>query len=307
MLSAVFKHPILESWFLALQRQSVPPHSLNPVSVKLLSSAMNQGLIQLLKSSAPFLQKSGNLHLLAKYFEAISISVLKELEVCKKSPSKLSSQLEALQSLHLYMDTAQLNELIIAIFKLPEEFLLVDSEEESIHQQLSGYGKVLVELLSDGHQRKQCQEDLAFWVEQVRGIGRLLSSSAGTDLEPLVSDALQREPAFAHVVEVDVLTHCLNKRTPSSLGVAAQLVQCSRTHQLQFELWCLKPGIEKLLRKNVKTFVPIVNIYMKTREEFQCTQLSKGKLLHVVVWYGNTRRSDTGCICISFCRIKFSF
>ncbi|XP_040194806.1 nucleolar pre-ribosomal-associated protein 1 isoform X2 [Rana temporaria] len=284
MLSAVFKHPILESWFLALQRQSVPPHSLNPVSVKLLSSAMNQGLIQLLKSSAPFLQKSGNLHLLAKYFEAISISVLKELEVCKKSPSKLSSQLEALQSLHLYMDTAQLNELIIAIFKLPEEFLLVDSEEESIHQQLSGYGKVLVELLSDGHQRKQCQEDLAFWVEQVRGIGRLLSSSAGTDLEPLVSDALQREPAFAHVVEVDVLTHCLDKRTPRSLGVAAQLVQCSRTHQLQFELWCLKPGIEKLLRKNVKTFVPIVNIYMKTREEFQCTQLSKVStaVLHIL-------------------------
>lgn len=285
MLSAIFKHPILESWFLALQRQSVPLHGLNPVSVKLLSSAMNQGLIQLLKSSAPFLQKSGNLHLFAKYFEAISISVLKELEVCKKSPRKLSSQLEALQGLHLYMDTTQLNQLIIAIFKLPEESLLVDSEE-SVHQQLSGYGKVLVELLSDSHQRKQCQEDLAYWVEQVRGIGRLLSSSAGTDLEPLVSDALQREPAFAHVVEVNVLTHCLDKRTPSSLGVAAQLVQCSRTHQLQFELWCLKPGKEKLLRKNVKTFVPIVNIYMKTREEFQSTQLSKGKLFYVVVLYG---------------------
>lgn len=276
MLSAVFKHPTLESWFLAVQRQSVPLHSLNPISVKLLSTAMNQGLIKLLTSSAPLLQQSGNLHLVAKYFEAISASVFKELEESKKSPSKFSNQLEALQGLHSYLGTTQLNQLIIAILKLPEEFLLVDGAE-SIDQQLGGYGKVLVELLTDSHQRKQCQEDLAFWVEQVRGVGRLLTSSAGTDLEPLVSDALQREPAFAHVVGVNVLTHCLDKRTPGSLGVAARLIQCSRTHQLQFELWCLKPGMEKLLRKNVKTFVPIVNIYMKTREQFQCTQLSKGK------------------------------
>lgn len=276
MLSAVFKHPVLEGWFLALQRQSVPLHSLNPVSVKLLSSAMNQGLIQLLKSSAVLLQRSGNLHLMAKHFDAISVSISKELEECKKSPSKLSHQLEALQGLHPYMATTQLNQLIIAMLKLPEEFLLMDSAKPK-DQQLSGYGKVLVELLSDGHQRKQCQEDLAFWVEQVRGVGRLLSSSAGTDLEPLVSDALHKEPAFAHVVGVHILTHCLDKGTPGSLGVAAQLVLCSRTHQLQFELWCLKPGMEKLLRKNVKTFVPIVNIYMKSRKQFQCTQLSKGK------------------------------
>ncbi|KAM5180794.1 nucleolar pre-ribosomal-associated protein 1 [Mantella aurantiaca] len=283
MLSAVFKHPILESWFLAVQRQSVPLHSLNPVSVKLLSSAMNQGLIQLLQSSAALLQQSGNLPLVAKYFEAISTSVFKELEGCKKSPSKLSNQLEALQGLHSYMSTTQLNQLIIAILKLPEDFLLVNGAE-STDQQLNGYGKVLVELLTDSHQRKQCQEDLAFWVEQVRGVGRLLTSSAGTDLEPLVSDALQREPAFAHVVGVNVLTHCLDKKTPGSLDVAAQLVQCNRTHQLQFELWCMKPGKEKLLRKNVKIFVPIVNIYMKSREEFQCMQLSKvsAAVLHIL-------------------------
>ncbi|XP_072254270.1 nucleolar pre-ribosomal-associated protein 1 isoform X2 [Pyxicephalus adspersus] len=283
MLSAVFKHPVLESWFLALQRQSVPLHNLNPVSVKLLSSAMNQGLIQLLKSSAPLLQQSNNLHLLAKYFEAISISVLKELEECKKSPSKLSSQLEALQGLHPYMETTQLNELIIAILKLPEEFLLVDSTE-STDQQINVYGKVLVELLRNSHQRKQCQEDLAFWVEHVRGVGRLLSSSAGTDLEPLVSDALQREPAFAHVVGVNVLTHCLDKMSPGALGVVAQLVQFSRTHQLQFELWCLKPGMEKILKKNMKTFVPLVNIYMKSREQFQSTQISKvsAAVLHIL-------------------------
>ncbi|XP_018420504.1 PREDICTED: nucleolar pre-ribosomal-associated protein 1 [Nanorana parkeri] len=280
MLSAVFKHPVLEGWFLALQRQSVPLHSLNPVTVKLLSSAMNQGLIQLLKSSTPLLQQSGNLHLLVKYCEAISISVLKEFEECKKSPSKLSHQLEALQGLYPYMGTAQL---IIAMLKLPEEFLLVDSAKP-MHQQLSVYGKVLVELLNDSHQRKQCQEDLAFWVEQVRGVGRLLLSSAGTDLEPLVSDALQKVPAFAHVVGVNVLTHCLDKGTPDSLSVAALLVQCSRTHQLQFELWCLKPGMVKLLRKNVKTFVPIVNIYLKTRKQFQCTQLTKvsAAVLHIL-------------------------
>ncbi|XP_068126588.1 nucleolar pre-ribosomal-associated protein 1 [Hyperolius riggenbachi] len=274
MLSAAFKHPTLEGWFLAVECQSVPPNSLNPVGVKTLSSCMNKGLIQLLKSSTPLLQQTSSLHLLAKCFEAVLTSVLREIETCKKAPKKLSSQMEALQILHSYMDTAQLNDLISAILKLPAEFLLEDSTD-SPHQQLSGYGRVLVELLSDGHRRKQCQEDLALTVEHVRGVGRLLTSSAGEDLEPVLSEALQREPSFAHVVGVDVLTHCLDKMTQASLAVAALLVQHSRTHLLQFELWCLKPGKKNLLRKKMDILVPIMNCYLKTRENFQATQLSK--------------------------------
>lgn len=278
MLTVAFKHPVLESWFLALERQAVPPHNLKPVTVKLLASTINQGLINLLQSSAPLLQKTNNLHLVAKYFEAISISVLQELKMCKKRPNKLSNQLEALQRLHLYMDTAQLNELILAILKIPEEFLFVGSAE-STHQQLSGYGKVLVGLLSDGHQRKQWQEDLAFSVEHIRGVGHLLPSSAGADLEPVLLDALQREPAFAHVVGVDVLTYCLDRMSQASLRVAALLLQHSGTHQLQFELWCVKPGTEKLLKKNKELFVSLVNEYLKNRELSKFIQVSKGKWL----------------------------
>ncbi|KAM9319582.1 nucleolar pre-ribosomal-associated protein 1 [Gastrophryne carolinensis] len=274
MITAAFKHPTLESWFLALERQSVPPHNLNPVTVKLLSSAMSQGLIRLLETSAPLLQKTNTLHLLAKYFEGISVSFLQELETCQKTPKKASNQLEALQRLHLYMDTAQLNEIILAILKIPEQFLFETSAEYT-HQRLSGYGQMLVELLADGHRRKKWQEDLAFSVEHIRGVGHLLLSPAGADLEPVITDALQKEPAYAHVVGVDVLTHCLDKMAPASLRVASLLLQHSATHRLQFELWCMKPGTEKLLKKNRELFVPIVNEYLKARELSGFVQLAK--------------------------------
>ncbi|XP_075053263.1 nucleolar pre-ribosomal-associated protein 1 isoform X2 [Mixophyes fleayi] len=274
MLSAIFKHPTLESWFLALERQSIPPHNLKPVYVKLLSTHLSQSLLQLLKSSAPLLQQSSHLHLLAKYFDAVSVSVLKELESPKKTSKNISHPIEALESLHPYMDTTQLNELTLNLLKLPEECLLEDNAP-STDQQLSGYGKVLVHLLNDRHQRKQCQEDLAFSVEHVRGVGHLLSTSAGPDLEPVLSNALQREPAFAHVVGVDVLTHCLRKMTKTSVAVVALLVEHSRTHRLQFELWCLNPGTEKLLKKKMETCLPVVNSYLQTIKHFPCTQLSK--------------------------------
>ncbi|XP_063812468.1 nucleolar pre-ribosomal-associated protein 1 [Pseudophryne corroboree] len=268
MLSVVFKHPTLESWFLALERQFVPQHNLKPVCVRLLSSQLNQGLLQLLKSSTPLLQETSNLHLVVKYFDAISASVLKELESPKKTSKKMSLPLEALESLHPNMDTAQLNDVTLSLLKLPEEYLLEGNE-------LNGYGKVLVLLLNDRHQRKQCQEDLAFSVEHVRGVGHLLSTSAGPDLEPILSNALQREPAFAHVVGIDVLTHCLSKMTKTSLAVVALLVQHSRVHRLQFELWCLNPGSEKLLRKKMETCLPLINGYLETSKHFPCTQLSK--------------------------------
>ncbi|KAM4047236.1 nucleolar pre-ribosomal-associated protein 1 isoform 2-T2 [Anomaloglossus baeobatrachus] len=274
ILSVIFKHPLLENWFLALDRQSAPMHNLNPVSTKLLSSHLNKGIIHLLKSSAPMLQQTDNLHLLAKYFDAISTSVLKALETSKKKPSKKSPALEALQDLHPYMDTLQVNEMTVALLKLPEEFLLGVNEDSS-DQTLTIYGSILVQLLNDSHRRKQCQEDMTFSVEHTRGVGHLLSSSAGSDLEMVLVDALQREPALAHVVEVGTLTHCLGEMTTSSLAVAGLLVEHSRTHRLQFELWCLNPGREKVLRKEMLTCLTFINAYLKTMGRFQFTQLTK--------------------------------
>ncbi|XP_056415470.1 nucleolar pre-ribosomal-associated protein 1 isoform X2 [Hyla sarda] len=274
MLSVIFRHPLLESWFLAFERQSAPMHNLNPVSIKLLSSHLNQGVIELLKSSAPLLQQTNNLHLLTKYFDAISISVLKVLEVLKKPSAKTPLSLEALQCLHPYMETIQLNELTLALLKLPEECLLKEDDDSS-DQVLTNYGNILVQLLNDSHQRKQCQEDLTFSVEHARGVGHLLSTSAGSDLEIVLIDALKREPALAHVVQVPTLTHCLSKMNKTSLAIASLLVEHSRTHRLQFELWCLHPGRQKILKKKMETCLTLLSTYLMTMGHLQFTQLSK--------------------------------
>ncbi|XP_069616946.1 nucleolar pre-ribosomal-associated protein 1 isoform X2 [Ranitomeya imitator] len=274
MLSVIFKHPVLEGWFLASDRQSAPMHSLNPISAKLLSSHLSQGLIHLLKSSAPLLQQSNNLHLVAKYFDAISVSVLKVLESPKKSPSKVPPSLAALQYLHPYMDTLQVNEMTLVLLKLPEEFLL-GFDDDSSDQTLTIYGTILVQLLNDSHRRKQCQEDLTFLVEHTRGVSHLLSTSAGSDLEMVLIDVLQREPSLSHVVEVGTLTHCLSKMNKSSLAIAGLLVEHNKTHRLQFELWCLHPGREKVLRKKMATCLTFINVYLKTMGHFQFTKLTK--------------------------------
>ncbi|KAG9486186.1 hypothetical protein GDO78_008986 [Eleutherodactylus coqui] len=273
VLPVIFRHPLLESWFLALERQSAPMHNLNPVSVKLLSSRLDQGVIQLLQCIAPLLQQTGNLHLVAKYFDAIYVSVLKVLENPPKSSAKMPHSLEALQRLHPYMDTIQLNELTLALLKLPEECLLKDDDDSD--QNLTNYGAILVQLLNDSHGRKPCQEDLSFSVEHARGVGHLLSTSAGSDLETVLIDALRREPALAHVVEVDTLTHCLSKMNKTSLTIASLLVERSKTHRLQFELWCLHPGRAKVLRKKMETFLPLMDTYLKSAGRCQFTQMPK--------------------------------
>ncbi|CAN2387608.1 URB1 ribosome biogenesis 1 homolog (S. cerevisiae) [Pristimantis euphronides] len=273
MFSAIFKHPVLESWFLALERRSAPMHNLNPVSVKLLSSRLNQGFIELLKSCAPLLQHTRNLPLAAKYFDAIYVGVLKVLENPPKPSAKMSPALEALQSLHPYMDTIKLNEMTLALLKLPEKCLLKD--DDSSDEKLTKYGAILVKLLNDSHQRKQCQEDLSFAVQHARGVSHLLSTSAGSDLEIVLVDALQREPALAHVVEVDTLTRCLSKMNRDSLALAGLLVEHSETHRLQFELWCLQPGREKVLRKKMEAFLMFVNTYLTTVGRCQFARLTK--------------------------------
>ncbi|KAM4795619.1 nucleolar pre-ribosomal-associated protein 1 [Rhinophrynus dorsalis] len=285
VLAVILRHPSLENWFLALSRQAAPLHNLNPISVKLLSSHLNSGVTQLLKSCIPLLQQINSIHLVSKYFEAISESVLKELESASKTLNKKSQQLEALQVLYPYMDVAQLNDITLAILRLPEESLLVmkDQEEPSAEKQLSWYGKVLVQLLTEIHHRKSQQEDLASSVAHVKGVSSLLSSAAD-ELEAVLCEALQNQPALVHVVGLDILTHCLNQMTETCLSIAALLLEHSRTHLLQFELWCLSPGMKKHIRQNSEAYLPLISIYLKCRVHFQFTRPSKvsSAALHVL-------------------------
>nr|XP_006126118.2 nucleolar pre-ribosomal-associated protein 1 [Pelodiscus sinensis] len=278
MLMLIFRHPILEMWFLALEQHSLPQHSLNPVMVKLLSAHLNNGILQLLKLSAPMLHRMKHIDMLSKYFETITTSVLKDLRAGRKVKNKVapnkSLQLEALQQLHVYMQVAQLKEVMLTMLQLPVTTLT--SENSSTREQhLSFYGKTLVQLLTESYQRQSIQGELLLSTEHIKGMGTLLSTSNSEDLEKVFLHTLEREPIFAQTVGVDVHVFCLNHMTETSLAIVALLIQHCRTHLLQFELWCLNCATGKYLRKNMDVFLPLINIYLQTREQYVFTRPSK--------------------------------
>lgn len=283
MLMLIFGHPTLESWFLALEQRSLPQHSLNPVTVKLLSAHLNSGVLQLLKMGAPMLQSMDHKHVLSKYFEAITKSVLKELQAAGKDRSqvspKKSHQLEALEELHMHMAAAQLKEITLTMLRLPEMSLTTQKSEKSPKKgkQLSFYGQILVQLLTESYQRQTQQGELLLSTEHIKALGILLTASASKDLEKVFLQALQSEPVLAHAVSIEVHVHCLNQMSETCLAIVGTLLKHCRTHLLQFELWCLSNATAKYLRKNVESFLPLFNVYLQCRDQYDFTRPSAGK------------------------------
>uniref|UniRef100_A0A8D0F9V4 URB1 ribosome biogenesis homolog n=1 Tax=Strix occidentalis caurina TaxID=311401 RepID=A0A8D0F9V4_STROC len=279
-LMLIFRHPTLESWFLALEQRSLPQHSLNPVTVKLLSAHLNSGVLQLLKTGAPMLQSMDHKHVLPKYFEAITKSVLKELQAVGNDRSpvspKKSQQLEALEELHIYMAAAQLKEITLTMLRLPEASLTTQKSEKSPKKgkQLSFYGQILVQLLTESYRRQHQQGELLLSTEHIKALGILMSASASKDLEKVFLHALQSEPVLAHAVNVEVHVHCLNQRSETSLAIVGMLIKHCRTHLLQFELWCLSSTTGKYLRKNMESFLPLINVYLQCRDQYEFTRPS---------------------------------
>uniref|UniRef100_A0A8C3PRY3 URB1 ribosome biogenesis homolog n=1 Tax=Calidris pygmaea TaxID=425635 RepID=A0A8C3PRY3_9CHAR len=280
ILMLIFRHPTLESWFLALEQRSLPQHSLNPVTVKLLSAHLNSGVLQLLKTGAPMLQSINHKHVLMKYFEAITKSVLKELQAAGKDKSQISPkkshQLEALEELHIYMAPAQLKEITLTMLQLPETSLTTQKSEKSPKKgkQLSLYGHILVQLLTESYQRQPQQGELLLCTEHIKALGILMSASASKDLEKVFLQALQSEPVLAHAVSVEVHVHCLNQRSETSLAIVGMLIKHCRTHLLQFELWCLSSDAGKYLKKNMESFLPLINVYLQCRDQCDFTRPS---------------------------------
>ncbi|NXX12501.1 NPA1P protein, partial [Podargus strigoides] len=273
-LMLIFRHPTLESWFLALEQRSLPQHSLNPVTVKLLSDHLNSGVRQLLRTGAPMLQSMDHKHVLSKYFEAITKSVLKELQAAGKDRSqvspKKSHQLEALEELHMYMAAAQLKEITLTMLRLPEMSLTTQKSETSPKKkkQLSIYGQILVQLLTESYQRQPQRGKLLLSAEHIKILGILMSASASNDLEKVFLQALQSEPVLAHAVSVEVHVHCLNQRSETSLAIVSMLIKHCRTHLLQFELWCLSSATGKYFRKNMESLLPLINVYLQCRDQY---------------------------------------
>ncbi|VCX39316.1 unnamed protein product, partial [Gulo gulo] len=273
VLVAILRHPTLEGWFLALEQQAIPPHALSPVLVKLLAAHLSAGVLQLLLASAPVLQRTGQQGLLAKYSEAVTQSVLKELRHRRTgsatSPPKTLPQLEALQGLHPYMEGAQLREVTLALLSLPEAQLVAQRPPKSPGKErlLNALGKTLVHLLARSP-RDQLQSGELLWASEfVRGLGALLPTLAVDELDAVLLHTLQREPALAPAVGVDVLDYCLARRTRAALGIAALLLPLSCTHVLRFELWCARPGAGLCLQERLDDFLPVLHAYLRARTQ----------------------------------------
>ncbi|XP_069492442.1 nucleolar pre-ribosomal-associated protein 1 [Ambystoma mexicanum] len=274
MLTTILKHPVLENWFLALELQIVPQHALNPVTVKQLSGHLNHGIINLLKLSAPMLVHLNCQSTFYKYLEVVVRCITKELNDRQSGSSrmaeKMSQSLVALQDLHPYLDTSLLKEVTLAMLQLPENDLTVkkSKSETAVEKGLSFYGESLVQLLTESYQRQPTKGTLVISAEHIKGLGILLSTSSSEDLGKVLCCALQKEPAFAHVVSVDVLMHCLNHMTETCLSIGALLVQHSRPHLFQFELWCLNEGQTKHLKRNMDAYLDVIDVYLECREQY---------------------------------------
>ncbi|EHH17017.1 URB1 ribosome biogenesis 1-like protein [Macaca mulatta] len=271
VLVAVLRHPTLEGWFLALEQQALPPHSLSPVLVKLLAAHFSAGLLQLLAASAPILRNIGQLGLLARYLEAITQSVLKELQSRREgpatSPPKTPLQLEALQELHPYMEGAQLREVTLALLSLPETHLVTQQPTKcpGKERHLNALGKTLVQLLTCSPQDQLQSGGLLWSSESVRGLGALLPALAVDELDTVLLHTLQREPVLAPAVGADLLDYCLARRTQAALSIAALLLQESCTHLLWFEQWCLQAGPGLGLQGDLDDFLPLIHVYLQCR------------------------------------------
>ncbi|XP_027441652.2 nucleolar pre-ribosomal-associated protein 1 isoform X1 [Zalophus californianus] len=278
VLLAILRHPTLEGWYLALEQQALPPHTLSPVLVKLLAAHLSAGVLQLLVASAPVLQSTGQRGLLARYLEAITQSVLKELRNRRTgsatSPPKTLPQLEALQGLHPYMEGAQLREVTLALLSLPEAQLVAQwpTKSPGKERHLNALGKTLVQLLTSSPQDQLQSSELLWASEFVKGLGTLLPTLAVDELDAVFLHTLQREPALAPVVGVDLLDYCLARRTQVALGIAALLLRLSCTHLLWFELWCGQPGTGLCLQEHLDDLLPLLHTYLQTRTRGPCAR-----------------------------------
>lgn len=279
---AVLKHPTLEGWFLALEQQALPPHTLSPPFVKLLAAHLSAGVLQLLMASAPILRGIGQLGLLARYSEAITRSVLKELQDRRAGPAmatqKTLPQLEALQGLHPFMEHAQLHEITLALLSLPKAHLVAQRPMKSHTKEtrLNALGKTLVQLLTCSSQDELQSGELLWASEYVRGLGALLPTLAMDELDTVFLHALQRQPMLVPAIRVDLLDYCLARRTQAALGIATLLLRQSCTALLRVELWFAQPGRGLCLQEHLDDFLPLVHTYLQCRTQGHFTRPAGG-------------------------------
>uniref|UniRef100_A0A3Q2DX97 URB1 ribosome biogenesis homolog n=1 Tax=Cyprinodon variegatus TaxID=28743 RepID=A0A3Q2DX97_CYPVA len=261
-LASIFKHPCLEQWFLALELAAAPPHSLKPVPLKRLCAQLTDQILSLLKISAPTLFELNHLELISGYMGAIERAALKEMsERGSRPPKTYSRSFQALLSLHSYMDSSELRELVSRLLLLPHESLICPSCEGT-QPELSVYGRAGLQILTKCYSTSSQNENGFLTQAHLHGLGTLLLSCSSPELEALLLQTLSSSPGSAKLIHTDVLLHCLRRSLPDPLAISSLLLQNCSSHRLCFEVWCEEPtNMEKV--SETKAFIPLINTYLK--------------------------------------------
>uniref|UniRef100_A0A3B4ZKD7 URB1 ribosome biogenesis homolog n=1 Tax=Stegastes partitus TaxID=144197 RepID=A0A3B4ZKD7_9TELE len=292
-LGSIFKHPCLEQWFLALELSALPPHSLNPARLKQLCAQLTDGVLAILKISAPVLRDLNHSELLCSYMAAVERAALKELMEKGSQPAKKHSRpFQALLSLHSYMDSCNLREVVSKLLLLSQSSLISPSSDGT-QSELSNYGHAALQILTECKSASSQDQGTFLTQAHFHGLGTLLLSCTSPALEAFLLHTLSSEPGSAKLIHTDVLLHCLQRPLGDTLAISSLLLQNSSTHCLFFEMWCLESANIEKFSDQTKTFLPLINAYLQLadREDparpqdgvysdtFSFTVL-KGKLYH---------------------------
>ncbi|XP_076837432.1 nucleolar pre-ribosomal-associated protein 1 isoform X2 [Brachyhypopomus gauderio] len=253
MFRSVFKHPVLEQWFLALELGVVPTHWLDPERAERLCGRLTEGVLLLLQSCAETLRAVHALDLLSQYMSATQHALLKEIQKCDRCLRKESSSLRAFFALHEHMESSSVKEILSALLLMPHSSLLTETHA------LSVYGQAILKVLTKAPDTETTT--LCLTQAHLHSLGLLYTSCQSVQLKDYLLQVLCREPSSAAFVPTDVLLCCLKQN--SSFDLAALLVQNCTTHCLSFELWCLEQtSFTQIIAQN-SSFLCLLTSYLE--------------------------------------------
>ncbi|KAI5624249.1 nucleolar pre-ribosomal-associated protein 1 [Silurus asotus] len=252
----VFKHPVLQQYFLALELRVMPSHSLDSERMRQLSRQLTNGVLKLLMSCVETLKTLNGMDVINPYLSAIQGALLSELKQINRCLVEESQTVEAFLALHEYIDPSSVSEVLTALLLLPQSSLLAGGDKMSL------YGHTLLKILTKSIS-DTCDGSTTHSLSQVhlRSLAALHSSCYTTELEEIFLQVLHRDPGCAKLIPTDVLLHCL--QFSSSLELAALLVQHCSTHCLTFELWCLEQSNLAHITAQNSGFLPLLSSYFQ--------------------------------------------
>ncbi|KAK3534662.1 hypothetical protein QTP86_018208 [Hemibagrus guttatus] len=251
----VFKHPVLQQWFFALELGVMPSHTLDPERVMQLCGQLTQGVLNLVMSCVETLKALHALEIIGPYLSAIQQALLCELQQSNRCMVEESQTVEAFLTLYEYMDPSSVSEVLSALLLLPQSSLLAGDK-------MSLYGHAVLTVLTKSiSSAYSANINHCLTRGQLHNLAALHSSCYSIQLEHFFLQVLQREPGCAKLIPTDILLHCL--QCYSSLGLAALLVQNCSTHCLTFELWCLEQTDLAHITAQNSSFLSLLSSYLQ--------------------------------------------